>query len=155
MDFRLRRVARIWRFPSPEEGLRAVAKKAPEAEVLAASWIENVRPFLTEIFALRRRIATITVILLAALLFVHVMLGANGMVIYKQKRLEFQALQKQIAQEQKENETCMQQIQALKTDQKAIEKEAREQLRYVRPGEYVYVPTAPPIPPPPNHSTKK
>ena len=37
----------------------------------------------------------------------------------------------------------MQQIQALKTDQKAIEKEAREQLRYVRPGEYVYVPPPP------------
>jgi len=155
MDFRLRRMARIRQFPSPEEGLRAVAKKAPEAEALAASWIEKTRPFLTEIIALRRRIATITVILFAAMLFVHVMLGANGMVIYKQKRSEFQSLQKQITQEQKENEIYMQQIQALKTDQKAIEKEAREQLRYVRPGEYVYVPPAPANPPPSNHSAKK
>lgn len=99
--------------------------------------------------------ATVIVVLLAALLFIHVMLGANGMVMYKQKRSEFQVLQKQIAQEQKANETYMQQIQALKTDEKAIEKEAREQLRYVRPGEYVYVPPTPANPPPSNHSAKK
>ena len=147
-------MARIRRFPSPEEGLRAVVEKAPHAEALAASWLEKVRPFLIDLFALRRRIATIAVIVLAALLFVHVMLGANGMVVYKQKRAEFQSLQKQIAQEQKENEIYMQQIQALKTDQKAIEKEAREQLRYVRPGEYVYVPPPPANPPPSNHSAK-
>jgi cell division protein FtsB len=155
MDFRLKNVARIRRFPSPEEGLRAVAEKVPQAEALAASWIENMRPFLIEIFGLRRRIATIAVIVLATMMFVHVMFGANGMVVYKQKRAEFQALQKQIAREQKENEIYMQQIQALKTDQKAIEKEAREQLRYVRPGEYVYVPPAPPNPPPSIHSAER
>lgn len=155
MDFRLKSVARVRRFPTPEEGLRVVAEKAPQAEALAASWIHNARPFLREIFALRRRIATITVIVVAALMFVHVMFGANGMVVYRKKRAEFQSLQKQISQEQKENETYMQQIQALKTDQKAIEKEAREQLRYVRPGEYVYVPPAPANPPPANHSAKK
>jgi cell division protein FtsB len=77
------------------------------------------------------------------------------MVVYKQKRAEFQNLQKQIAAEQKENDLYTQQIQALKTDEKAIEKEAREQLRYVRPGEYVYVPPPPPSPPPANHSAKK
>lgn len=132
-----------------------MAEKAPQAEALAVSWIEKVRPFLMEIFALRRRIATIAVIIIAALMFVHVMFGANGMVVYKQKRSEFQSLQKQIAQEQKDNEIYMQQIQGLKTDQKAIEKEAREQLRYVRPGEYVYVPLTPANPPPSNHSAKR
>jgi cell division protein FtsB len=155
MDFRIKDMAKIRRFPSPEEGLRAVAERAPQAEAIAASWIESVRPLLLELFALRRRIATTAVIALSALLFLHVMLGANGMVVYKQKRAEFQSLQRQIAQEQKENEMYMQQIQALKTDQKAIEKEAREQLRYVRPGEYVYVPPAPANPPASNHSAKK
>jgi cell division protein FtsB len=91
---------------------------------------------------------------LAGLLFVHVMFGANGMVVYKQKRLEFESLQRRIAQEHKENETYAQQIHGLKTDEKAIEKEAREQLRYARPGEYVYVP--PPVnSAPSNHSAKK
>lgn len=132
-----------------------MAQKAPQAEAIAVSWIESVRPFLIQIYALRRRIATIAVMTLATLLFVHVMLGTNGMVVYKRKRAEFQSLQKQIAQEQKENEIYAQQIQALKTDQKAIEKEAREQLRYVRPGEYVYVPPAPANPTPTNHSAKR
>jgi cell division protein FtsB len=105
---------------------------------------------------LRRRIATIAVTLLAAALFVHVMFGANGMVVYKQKRAEYQALRKQIVEEQQENERYTQQIQGLKSDQKSIEKEAREQLGYAKPGEYVYVPpvTARPAPPA-THSAKK
>jgi cell division protein FtsB len=105
---------------------------------------------------LRRRIATIAVTLLAAALFAHVMFGANGMVVYKQKRAEYQALRKQIVEEQQENERYTQQIQGLKSDQKSIEKEAREQLGYAKPGEYVYVPpvTARPAPPA-THSAKK
>jgi len=100
--------------------------------------------------------ATITVALLAGLLFVHVMFGANGMVVYKQKRAEYESLEKRIIQEQKENELYTQQIQGLQTDEKAIEKEAREQLHYARPGELVYVP-APPTPPTPpsSHSAKR
>lgn len=122
---------------------------------MAASWIVRARPFAEQLYALRRRLATITVAVLAGLLFVHVMFGANGMVVYRQKRAEYESLQKRIAQEQKENEVYMQQIQGLKSDEKAIEKEAREQLRYARPGEYVYVPPPPAVPPPVNHSAKK
>ncbi len=133
-----------------------MVEKAPQAEALAASWMLSVRPLATRLYDLRRRIATITVAVLAVSLFGHVMLGANGMMVYKQKRLEFQSLQKQIAQEQKENELYTQKIQSLKTDEKAIEKEAREQLRYARPGEYVYVPPAAANQPPPaTHSAKK
>jgi cell division protein FtsB len=155
MDFRVKGLARIRRFPSPQEGLRAVALRAPQAEAAAASWMESVRPLAARVYALRRRIATVTVAVLAGLLFVHVMFGANGMIVYKQKRAEYESLQKRIALEQKENELYTQQIHGLKTDAKAIEKEAREQLRYARPGEYVYVPPAPANPVPTNHSAKK
>lgn len=155
MDFRVKNISRIRRFPSPEDGLRAVVEKAPQAEALAASWMVSVRPLAMRVYALRRRLATITVAVLASLLFVHVMFGANGMIVYKQKRIEYESLQKRIAEGQKENEFYMQQIQGLKTDAKAIEKEAREQLRYVRPGEYVYVPPPANLPPPANHSAKK
>jgi cell division protein FtsB len=155
MDFRLRHFSGIRRFPSPGDGLRALSERAPQAEALAASWIESARPFAIQIYALRRRIATITVAVLAGLLFVHVMFGANGMIVYKQKRAEYESLQRRIAQEQKENEIYAQQIRGLKSDEKAIEKEAREQLRYARPGEYVYVPPPPANPPPVNHSAKK
>jgi cell division protein FtsB len=145
------------RIPRPEDGLRAVVDRAPQAEAFAASWIERVRPLAVRIYALRRRIATIAVALLAVSLFVHVMFGANGMVVYKQKRAEYEALQKQINQVQQDNDRYTQQIQGLKTDQKAIEKEAREQLGYAKPGEVVYVPTPPvkPAVPPLNHTTKK
>ena len=132
-----------------------MARRAPQAEAAAASWMETVRPLATRVYGLRRRIATITVAALAGLLFVHVMFGANGMIVYRQKRAEFESLQRRLAEEQKENEIYAQQIQGLKTDEKAIEKEAREQLRYARPGEYVYVPPAPANPPPANHSARK
>jgi cell division protein FtsB len=148
--------SRIARFPRPEDGLRAVVDRAPQAEAFAASWIERVRPLAVRIYALRRRIATIAVTVLAASLFVHVMFGANGMVVYKQKRAEYEALRNGIVQVQQENDRYTQQIQGLKSDQKAIEKEAREQLGYAKPGEYVYVPPVPAKPAPPvNHSAKK
>ena len=152
--FSVKRFSSIPRIPHPEEGLRAFMERAPQAEAFAASWIERVRPFLMELYVLRRRIATIAVILLAASLFVHVTFGANGMVVYKQKRAEYQQLRKQIGQVQQENDRYTQQIQGLKTDQTAIEKEAREQLGYAKPGEYVYVPPKP-VPAPQNHSAKK
>lgn len=144
------------RFPRPEDGLRAVVARAPQAEAIAASWIECARPTLLLMYSLRRRIATIAVTLLAVSLFVHVMFGANGMVVYKQKRAELEALRKQIDQVQRENERYTQQIQGLKSEQTSIEKEAREQLGYAKPGEYVYVPPSQQKPvPPTNHSAKK
>lgn len=153
---RLIRIDRIPRVPRPEDGLRALAERAPQAEALAASWIECVRPTAMRIYALRRRLATIAVAVLAAFLFVHVMFGANGMVVYKQKRAEYEALRKQITKAQQDNDRYTQQIQGLKTDQTAIEKEAREQLGYAKPGEYVYVPPVPAKPAPPvNHSAKR
>ncbi len=154
--FGLKSFSRIPRFPRPEDGLRAVVDRAPQAEAFAASWIERIRPLAVRIYALRRRIATIAVTVLAVSLFVHVMFGANGMVVYKQKRAEYEALRKQIVQVQQENDRYAQQIQGLKSDQKSIEKEAREQLGYAKPGEYVYVPPVPAKPASPiTHSAKK
>jgi cell division protein FtsB len=132
-----------------------MVERAPQAEALAATWIVRIRPFAVQIYALRRRIATGAVALLAAWLFVHVMFGANGMVVYRQKRAEYQELHKHIVQVQQENERYTQQIQGLKSNQTAIEKEAREQLGYAKPGEYVYVPPAAKPTPPANHSAKK
>ena len=149
--------SQITKLRSPEAGLRAVVERAPQAEALAALWIERVRPFAIEIYTLRRRIATIAVIVVAVSLFIHVMFGANGMVVYRQKRMEYQELRKKVDQVQQENDRYTQQIQGLKSDQTAIEREAREQLGYAKPGEYVYVPPSPakPAVPPANHSAKK
>jgi cell division protein FtsB len=149
-------MARIPRFLRPEDGLRVMVEHAPQAEELVASWIEPVRPLATRIYMLRRRIATIAVGVLAASLFAHVMFGANGMIVYRQKRAEYEALRKQMVQVQQENDRYTQQIQGLKSDQKAIEKEAREQLGYAKPGEYVYVAPVPVKPAQPStHSAQK
>src|SRR5258707_6330927 len=134
MHFRIKTISKMRRFPSREDGMRVMAENAPRAEAIAVSCIERARPWAEQIYALRRRIATITVAVLAGLLFLHVMFGANGMVVYKQKRAEYESLQKRIVQAQKENDLYMQQIHGLKTDEKTIEKEAREQLRYARAG---------------------
>jgi cell division protein FtsB len=148
--------SRIARFAYSENGLRAMVDRAPRAEAFAATWIERIRPGAIRVYALRRRIATIAVTLLAASLFVHVMFGANGMVVYKRKRAEHVALRKKIVLVQQENDRYTQQIQGLKSDQKSIEKEAREQLGYAKPGEYVYVPPVAAKPTAPAmHSAKK
>ena len=90
------------------------------------------------LYRLRRRIATGAAVLLVTLLAFHVIFGANGMIVYEQKRNEYKALNSQLDDLQKENEKLNLRIKALKTDPKTIEKEAREQLRYVRPGEVIY-----------------
>jgi len=80
------------------------------------------------------------------------MFGANGMVVYRQKKTEYQDLRQQLDQLQKDNDSYTGRIKSLKTDPETIEKEAREQLHYTRPGEYVYV-TPPPPPPRTNDRT--
>jgi cell division protein FtsB len=120
-----------------------MVEQVPQAEALAERWVEKSRPIWSVLHAERRRLATAGVAMLAAWLFLHVMFGANGMVIYRSKRAERQKLQADIDQLQKENDLYMQQIRSLQNDPKAIEKEAREQLHYARPGEVVYVPPNP------------
>ncbi|HEV2022827.1 MAG TPA: septum formation initiator family protein [Terriglobales bacterium] len=86
----------------------------------------------------RRKLATAGVALLACLLAVHVVAGPNGLFTYQQKRAEYRKLEKEVQQLQVENERMATRIESLKSDPNAIEKEAREQLRYARPGEVVY-----------------
>jgi cell division protein FtsB len=86
----------------------------------------------------RRIIATCAMGAFVSLLAFHVIFGANGMIVYERKRAEFKALDSDIKSLQAENERLDQRIKALKTDPKTIEKEAREQLRYAKPGEVIY-----------------
>lgn len=141
MDFRVKKIRLL---ASPDERFQALAEKADEAEAWAERLRARMHLLLERTFSLRRRLATIAVSLLAMWLFLHVMLGANGMVIYRAKRAEYQGLQKQIQQLQSENANYSEQIRQLKSDPQRIEKEAREQFHYARPGEVVYVAPDPP-----------
>jgi cell division protein FtsB len=148
MDLRIRKFPNLRALPNPEDGLRNLVEHAPQAEAWADRLMEKLRPKLTALYGVHRRLATAAVAGLTIWLFVHVMFGANGMVVYRQKKAEYLSLQKDIDHLQKENDQHTQQIKGLQTDPNMIEKEAREQLQYARPGEFVFVPPPPPPPPP-------
>jgi cell division protein FtsB len=133
----------------PQRGLSALVEHAPRAEAFGNRMTERLRPASTWLYAARRRLATAGVAVVTVWLFLHVMFGANGMVVYRLKRAEYQSLSREIGQLQKENDHYTSQITLLQTDPETIEKEAREQLHYARPGEVVYVSPAPPAVPTP------
>ncbi len=122
-----------------------VTQPAAHAEAVAGRVIEKFRPAAAWLYGLRRRFATGLVGLLTVWLFVHVMFGSNGMIVYRAKHAEVLSLQKEIDSLQKENSSYNKQIDDLKTNPKTIEKAAREQLHYARPGEVVYITPAPPV----------
>lgn len=107
-----------------DRGTRSIEKAAAQRFAFLARW--------------RSTLATAGVALLALLLAVHVVFGPNGMLTYERKRAESNQLQKDIERLQDENLRMSQHIRDLKSDPKAIEREAREQLRYARPGEVIY-----------------
>jgi cell division protein FtsB len=156
MDFRIEKRSKTRLLPDPHERLRAVVECAPAAEEAILRLRNRLQPAGAVLYGLRRRIATGAVVFLTAWLFLHIVFGANGMVVYKQKRAEIDDLQKQVNSLQIEDQRYNQQIQSLKSDPRAIEKEAREALHYTRPGEVVYVAPPPANPPKPaNNSAKK
>ncbi len=108
---------------------------------------------MTVLYFCRHWLAMAAVVAFACALSYHVIFGANGMMAYRQKVSEFHHLQKEIQQSQAENERLQQRIKQLKSDPQAIEREAREQFRYARPGELIYVLPAPKPPEPPATNT--
>lgn len=112
---------------------------------------------IERVYSARRKVATIAVFGLAALVAYHAVFGANGMVVYEKKKIELKQVNAEVDKLQQENQQLTDQIKSLKSDPKAIEKEAREQLRYARPGEVIYL-----LPgqkradtPPPNATARK
>jgi cell division protein FtsB len=91
-----------------------------------------------------RPAGTVVAVLLAALLMGHVINGKHGLSVWHQKRAEDRELQKEIQDIQQENAQLRQQVDRLKSDPDAIEREAREKLHYAKPGEVIYtLPSAP------------
>lgn len=96
----------------------------------------------------RRKAAISATVLLTCVIFYHVVFGANGWMVYQKKKADYQQLQGQLEKLAQENDALQKDVKALKGDKAAIEREAREQLHYTRPGEVVYVvPTKPANPP--------
>lgn len=95
----------------------------------------------------RRKLATLAMAVLLCLIGYHVVFGANGFLVFHQKRAESKRLDQEIRKLQEENARREQEIKALKSDPEAIVKEARERLHYAREGETIYkLPTPAPSP---------
>jgi cell division protein FtsB len=89
-------------------------------------------------FAMRRVLATMCIGLLAVFIGYKVMFGANGMKVWQAKRAEIQKLQHAIDVDTTVHEQLQHQVDLLqRADPSTIEKEARERLGLVKPGEYV------------------
>jgi cell division protein FtsB len=77
----------------------------------------------------------------------YAVFAPNGLMDYRQKRRESRELDRQINALQQQNAGMEKEIKALKSDPETIEKEARERLRYARPGEVVYTVSGPSVAP--------
>jgi cell division protein FtsL len=73
--------------------------------------------------------------LVLLLLFGHGFFGKKGYLAVRRMKQQNQDLNQKIEQLKKENGQAMEEIKALKSDPKAIEKIAREELGLVKPGE--------------------
>jgi cell division protein FtsB len=91
-----------------------------------------------------RPVGTVIAVLLALTLTWHVIDGKHGLSVWEHERLQDRALQKEILRLQQENAQMQQQIERLRSDPDAIEREAREKLHYAKSGEVIYtLPDAP------------
>jgi cell division protein FtsB len=88
---------------------------------------------------MRRVLATLVIALLAAAAGYKVIYGSNGTIVYKAKKAEYERLRQDIVDQTQRQHELEERVKALQSDPKAIEKEAREQLGYVRPGEKILV----------------
>ena len=70
-------------------------------------------------------------------LLVHDIFGAHGFIAMRHKQSEIERVKKDLDRLNKENAELGQQVKALKTDPKLIEKIAREDLQRARPGEII------------------
>jgi cell division protein FtsB len=85
-----------------------------------------------------RKVATGAAAVLALGVGYHVVFGANGLTAFERKWQETHRLNQQMTELQRENDRLNDHVQRLQSDPSAIEQQAREQLRYTKPGEIIY-----------------
>ena len=97
-----------------------------------------VQDITSWLYQSRRRFAIAGVGLLACFIAYHAIFGANGFLVYRDKKTELHTLSEEIQALQQDNANRQDRIKALTSDPQTIEREARERLRYARKGEIIY-----------------
>jgi cell division protein FtsB len=110
---------------------------------------DKVKSGRERLYRSRHKLAATGIGILLCVIGYFAVFGANGLMDYQQKRRESRELDRQIKALQQQNDAREQEIKALKNDPKTIEKEARERLRYARPGEVIYTVSPPAVAQPP------
>lgn len=95
---------------------------------------------------LRRNARTILAVVLLALL-AHDIFGAHGFLAMRRTQKQIERLRKDIQQVNQENRALAEQVKALKSDPRVIERIAREEMGLARPGEIIFKLPAPPAAP--------
>jgi cell division protein FtsB len=111
---------------------------AESQNLVKASGFARLRSACDSLSIGRRKVATVAAAVLAIGVAYHVVFGANGLTVYEQKRQETHLLNQQMQDLQRENDRLKDHVQRLQNDPNAIEQQAREELRYTRPGEVIY-----------------
>jgi cell division protein FtsB len=93
-----------------------------------------------------RPAGTLVAVALALILGWGVVNGRHGLSAWQHQRTEDKELKEEIRDLQQQNARLRDHIQRLKSDPDTIEREAREQLHYARPGEVIYKLPAQPRP---------
>jgi cell division protein FtsB len=71
-------------------------------------------------------------------LLVHDVFGPHGFIAMRRTQKEIELVREQIGKLNNENKSLSGQVNSLKTDPKAIERIAREEMGLARPGEIIY-----------------
>jgi cell division protein FtsB len=85
-----------------------------------------------------RRGLLLALVLLFVAFAAHEIFGQNGWFALRQQRRQMEAIQRQIQQLKQQNDQLEKDIHGLQSDPSAIERYAREQMHFARPGEIIY-----------------
>jgi len=86
-----------------------------------------------------RRCAILVLGLLSVVMIYREIFGRNGYLTLQQQKKQYSNLRQKIQKLSEDNQQLEQKIKALKSNPEAIEKQARDQLHMIKPGEFVYV----------------
>jgi cell division protein FtsB len=102
-------------------------------------WVKQIREIsLADLVAhLRKNMRQVLCLALFALL-VHDIFGQHGFIAMRRTQQEIDEIRDQIGRVNDENKSLADQVNALKTDPKAIERIAREEMGLARPGELIF-----------------
>jgi len=109
-----------------QKGVPSPARRAPAAAKV---------PLL---FSFLRKHGGLVLGLTLLVVFVHDVFGPKGYLAMRRDQMEVRRLQAEIVKVNEENQRTAEQVKALKSDPKLIERIAREQMGMMRPGERIY-----------------